>query len=121
MFIEIGRLAREVEVRTVTIGETEKRVLNNRLAVRVNADDTAFIDITAWNGTADFIGRHFGKGDELFIEGELRNRAVKSGEREFSHAYVLVTKVRFTHGNRRGAQEDAERAELRENTENRNI
>jgi len=112
MFIEIGRLTQEVEIRTVTIGETPKHVLNNRLAVRVSADSSAFIDITAWNGTADFIGEHFKKGDELFIEGELRNRIVKTDDKEFSHPFILITHVRFTHGNRHGGSESGENAEV---------
>ncbi|MDR2089908.1 MAG: single-stranded DNA-binding protein [Clostridiales Family XIII bacterium] len=100
MFIEIGRLTREVEVKTVVANGIEKRVLNNRFAVRVNETDTAFIDVTAWNGTADFIARHFKKGDELFIEGELRNRVVKADGGTFGHPFVLITRCRFTHGNR---------------------
>jgi single-strand DNA-binding protein len=101
MFIEIGRLTQDVEVKTVTVNETEKRVMNNRLAVRAGKDDTAFIDITAWNGTADFIGAYFRKGDELFMEGELRNRIVKSceGGKELSRPFVMITRVKFTHGN----------------------
>jgi len=108
MFIEIGRLTQDVEVKSVTINEAEKRVLNNRLAVRVSADSTAFIDVTAWNVTADFIGGHFKKGDELFIEGELRNRIVKTDGKEISHPFILILRVRFTHGNRYENQEDAE-------------
>jgi single-strand DNA-binding protein len=101
MFIEIGRLTQDVEVKTVTVSDTEKHVANNRLAVRVNSDTSAFIDITAWNGTADFLGAHFKKGDELFIEGELRNRIVKSGEKELSLPFILISRVKFTHGNKR--------------------
>jgi single-stranded DNA-binding protein len=101
MFIELGRLTQDVEVRTVSIEGVDKHVMNNRLAVRVSAGSTAFMDITAWNGSADFIGQHFKKGDELLIEGELRSRAVKTEGREFSHPFILVTRVRFTHGNRR--------------------
>lgn len=101
MFIELGRLTQEPDVRTVTVSEVEKRVLNNRIAVRTGKDDTAFIDVTAWNGTADFIGAHFRKGDELLIEGELRNRIVKSGDKELSHPFILITRVKFTHGNKK--------------------
>jgi single-stranded DNA-binding protein len=101
VFIEIGRLAQEVEVRTVTVNDTEKHVINNRLAVRVNKEAGAFIEITAWNATADFIGAHFKKGDELYIEGELRNRIVKSGEKELSYPFILISRVKFTHGNKK--------------------
>jgi single-stranded DNA-binding protein len=100
MFIEIGRLTQEVEVRTVNVGKIEKHVMNNRLAVRVTKDDTVFIDITAWNGTADFIGAYFKKGDELFIEGELRNRVMKNSDKEFNIPFILISRVKFTHGNK---------------------
>lgn len=79
----------------------EKHVTNNRFEVRISKDSTAFIDVTAWNGTADFIGAHFKKGDELFIEGELRNRAAKFGDKEFSVPFILISRIRFTHGNKR--------------------
>ncbi len=101
MFIEIGRLTQEVEVKTVNVNDTEKHVLNNRFAVRVNSNDTAFIDVTAWNGTADFIRTNFKKGDELFIEGELRNRVIKTGDKEYSVPFILISRVKFTHGNKR--------------------
>jgi single-stranded DNA-binding protein len=101
MFIEIGRLAQEVEVKTVTVNDAEKHVTNNRLAVRVSKDDTAFVDVTAWNGTADFIAAHFKKGDELYIEGELRNRLIRSGDKEFSYPFILVSRVKFCHGNKK--------------------
>jgi single-strand DNA-binding protein len=101
VFIEIGRLTQDVAVRTVTVNETEKRVMNNRLAVRVGKEDSAFIDVTAWNGTAEFIGAHFKKGDELFVEGELRSRIVKGSEKELSCPFILIARVKFTHGNRR--------------------
>jgi single-stranded DNA-binding protein len=108
MLIEIGRLTNDVEVRVVNIDGVDKRVLNNRLAVRVNADSSAFIDVTAWNGTADFIATHFRKGDELFIEGEMRNRTAKSDGKEFGNPFILVTRCRFTHGNHHADNGDTE-------------
>jgi len=101
MFIEIGRLTQDVEIKTVSVNDVEKHVTNNRLAVRVSKENTAFIDVTAWNGTADFLGTHFKKGDELFIEGELRNRVTKYGDKELSIPFVLISRIRFTHGNKR--------------------
>ncbi|MDR0818020.1 MAG: single-stranded DNA-binding protein [Oscillospiraceae bacterium] len=100
MFIDIGRLTQDTEVKTVTVNGAEKHVLNNRLAVKNGKDDTTFIDATAWNNIADFIGTFFKKGDELFVEGELRNRTIKSGDKEFTAPYLLLTRVKFTHGNK---------------------
>ena len=101
MVAEVGRLVWNVEVKTVSVNGEDKHVLNNRLAVRVNKDDTMFIDMTAWNSTADFIGTYFKKGDELFVEGELRNRTVKHGDKEYTVPSILVSRVKFTHGNKK--------------------
>ncbi len=100
MFIELGRLTRNVEVKTVVVGKEEKSVLNNCLAVNYDKDNTAFIDFTAWGGIAETIGKYLSKGNEVLLEGELRNKKLKVGDKEYTVPYVLVTKIRFTHGNK---------------------
>jgi len=103
MLIEIGRLTQDVEVKTVFVNNMQKHVSNNRLALHVNRDETVFVDVTAWNGTADFLKAYFKKGDELFIEGELRNRIIKYGDKDLNYPYVLITRIKFTHGNKEPA------------------
>lgn len=100
MLAEIGRLTQEVEVKTVSVSGAAKSVLNNRLAISVDKEITVFIDLSAWGGMAEFIGKYFAKGGELYVEGELRNKTNKIGDKEISVPYLLVSKVKFTHGNK---------------------
>lgn len=99
MFAEIGRLTQDVSL--TPIGDDGKCVVNNRLAISYDKDRTAYIDLSAWNRTGQFMADHFKKGDELFVEGELRNKTNMIAGKEITMPYLLVTRVRFTHGNNR--------------------
>jgi single-stranded DNA-binding protein len=101
MVIEIGRIVNEVEVKVVTVNEQERKVLNNRLAVRINKDHTTFLDFTAWGPTAEFIGAHFTKGDGIYLTGKLMNKTVQKENVEFQTTYVLVEEANFTPGRKK--------------------
>lgn len=97
MIAEIGRLCFDVEVKEV--GENNLKVLNNRIAINNGKDKTVFVDITAWKGTAELIAKHFKKGDEIYIEGNLANSVAKKENVEFTTTSIIVSNVKFTHGN----------------------
>lgn len=101
MVMEIGRLTFDVEVKEV--GNDSKKVLNNRIAINVGKDKTTFIDITAWNGTAELIAKSFKKGNEICVVGTLVNNKKKSTkdnvEFEYDTVGILVDHIEFTHGN----------------------
>ena len=72
--ILIGRMVADAEVRNVS---GENRVANFTVAVnrprRKDAEDEAdFIDVEAWNATADFVGKYFSKGSKIGIRGRIR-------------------------------------------------
>lgn len=98
MLMELGRLVFDVEVKDV--GE-DKKVLNNRIAIQNNKDHTTFVDIVAWNGVAELIGKYYKKGYEILVQGHLINRVSKKGEVEFDTVGILVDRVLFTSGNPR--------------------
>lgn len=98
MLQELGRLIYDVEVKEV--GDN-KKVLNNRIAIQNGKNDSTFIDIVAWNGTAELIGKHFKKGFEILLSGKLINTQKKKGELEYEGIAILVDQVLFTHGNPR--------------------
>lgn len=95
MLMELGRLTFEVKVNDVGEG---KKVLNNRIAIQAGKDKTTFIDIVAWNGTAELIGKYFKKGYEILIEGHLINTSKKKDNVEYETVEILVENVLFTHG-----------------------
>ena len=98
MIIELGKLLNEVQTKNVTTEKGEKTVLNNRIAIYQGKNKTTFIDITAWGFTAEFIGKHFNKGDEIYVEGELKNKSITIEDKTFQSSFILVNNVRCIYG-----------------------
>ncbi len=98
MLMEIGRFTQDVSVEEV--GGGGKKVLNNCVAIRVSKDVTTFLDVVAWDSTAELIGKYFRKGYEIAFEGRLVNKRkfVAKGV-EAETVVAVIEKVRFTHGN----------------------
>lgn len=95
MVEEIGRLTMDINVKSVN----DKKVLNNRIAIKRSKEQTTFVDIVAWNGTAELIQKYYKKGYEILIQGELINSTYKKENVEFQKVVILVEKVIFTNGN----------------------
>lgn len=106
MISELGRLVFDVKVEKVKVGSDEKSVLNNRLAISSGKDKTTFIDVVAWGGTADLIGKHFKKGYEIYIEGHLVNKTRKKEDVEFDSVAINIENVKFTNGNHKEDNEE---------------
>lgn len=76
-----GNLARDPELRSVTIGDKQTSVVNFTIAVsreftKANGSQdkiTSFIQCEAWDSGAEAIASSFKKGDLVMIEGSLRN------------------------------------------------
>lgn len=74
----MGRLVADPALRQTTTGRS---VASFRIAVDRNnkrdADSSRpadFFDVVAWEHTADFVARHFAKGDLVAVEGRLQSR-----------------------------------------------
>lgn len=91
MIIELGKLLNEVKTHTLTSEKGDRTVLNNRLMIYQGKNRTTFVDVTAWGGMAEFIEKHFKQGDEIFIEGELKNKTVTIEDKTFQSFFVLIT------------------------------
>jgi single-strand DNA-binding protein len=76
-----GNLARDPELRTVTIGDKETSVVNFTVATSREftksngAKDkiTSFISCEAWDSGAEAVASTLKKGDLVMVEGSLRN------------------------------------------------
>lgn len=112
-WIGVGRLAREVEVRTTTTG---KSVLSNALACRRGKDAVDFINFEVWNGAADTIGKFCKKGDMLAIIGDIRTKEYedRNGNKR-TDTYILVNDFEFV--GTRGANEVRNDEEFSDNFE----
>jgi len=76
-----GNLARDPELRSVTIGDKQTSVVNFTVATsreftKANGSQdkiTSFIQCEAWDSGAEAIASSLKKGDLVMIEGSLRN------------------------------------------------
>lgn len=76
-----GNLARDPELRNVSIGDKQTSVVNFTIAVsreftKANGTQdkvTSFISCEAWDSGAETIASSFKKGDLVMVEGSLRN------------------------------------------------
>ena len=93
-----GRLTDTPELKTTNTG---KSVTSFSLAVERdfstgNEKETDFINIVAWNKTAEFITKYFTKGKQIFVKGSLQVRKyqTQNGENRYS-TEVIADKVYF--------------------------
>lgn len=68
----IGRLTRDVELRTTTTG---KAVAGFALAVdKATGEGADFFECVAWEKTAELLQQYTGKGSKIHVEGSLQQR-----------------------------------------------
>ena len=98
--IIMGRITHELEIKQTQNGTA---CLSFSVAVERNfknangSYDADFINCVAWKNTAEFIGRYFGKGRMIAIEGQLRCRTYedKNGTKHYV-TEVYVDSASFT-------------------------
>lgn len=96
-----GRLC--FEVKTQSVGE-DKIVFNNRVALNYY-DDTTFIDVVAWNKTAEIIEKNYKNGYEILFQGRLINKDRIKDDVNFQTVAILIERVFPVHGNKSQAIE----------------
>ena len=107
----MGRLVADPELKTTQNGTS---VATFRLAVERNyapqgqERQADFLPCVAWRQTAEFIGKYFGKGRMIAVEGSLqsRNYEDKNGQKRTA-IEVLVERAHFTGERTAGAEQTA--------------
>lgn len=84
----LGRIVNDLEVKQTTNGTAclTFTVAVDRGFKNANGEyDTDFITCVAWKERAEFIGRYFGKGKMIAVEGQLRSRTYedKNGTKHY--------------------------------------
>lgn len=93
----IGRFGKDPELSTTTTG---KKVCRFSLAVerkfqREGERATDWLDFVAWN-SAEFIAKHFAKGDSIYIEGELQTNVFEGKDgKKHKRFEVVVENAEF--------------------------
>jgi len=96
--IVMGRLCRPTEIH-----QTEKgtHFLNNNIAYDTGWGDNKksnFLNVTFWGPQAEFVSKHFNKGDGILIDGILNlEQWEKDGEKKSQHKLV-ANEVSFPIG-----------------------
>ena len=100
--IIMGRMTKDPELRTTQTGTP---VASFTIAVdRDRQDETDFIDVVAWNGTAEFVSRYFRKGSMIIISGRLQMRKWQDRDGNNRTSYeVLADSVYFGEAKKDGA------------------
>lgn len=104
----VGRLAGKPELRTTPEGTsvTSFTVVIDRPRVKEDGSREAdFIAVTAWRRTAEFVSKHFEKGDYISVVGSIQTkiRTTKDGA-SFKTTEVLADRCDFC-GYRRPREE----------------
>ena len=93
--ILMGRLTRDVELKTSQSGNTFAR---SSIAVDrpFHKDETDFFNLIAFGKTAEFLSKYFDKGRRILIEGVLRQSTFedKDGNKK-STVDVVVDQIEF--------------------------
>lgn len=86
--ILLGRLTRDVELRTTTTG---KNVAELSLAVDRGNDEADFFDVVAWDKTAELLSQYTQKGSKVLVQGRLRQEGWDDKETGKKRSKVVVT------------------------------
>lgn len=91
-----GNLTRDPEIRYVGSGSA---VCKATIAVnhgKKGSEETTFVDIVAWEKTAETLNTYFKKGKPILIEGRLsiRNYETKEGEKRKA-TEVVIGRIHF--------------------------
>jgi single-strand DNA-binding protein len=105
--IMMGRLTKDPEIRFTATGMP---VASFTLAVnrRFQKEDQKadFFNVTAWNKTAEFVGKYFTKGQQVLVSGRLENRSWEDNTGIKRYATdVIAEEVEFADSKK---QEDKE-------------
>lgn len=98
----IGNLTKDT---SLTYTQSGTAVLKNGVAVRRDKDRTDFINIVAFNKTAELIANHFSKGNQIGITGSIQTGSYTNSEGKTVYTTdVLVSAISFINGNKKNEQ-----------------
>lgn len=112
IFVLIGRLTREVELKKTSNG---KNVCEITLAVQNSKDDTSFIGITLFGKIAETVNEYCRKGDLIGATGIIKknNWEDKKGNKHYEYAF-LANKITFLSKSSSGEKKVVETAKKEE-------
>ena len=104
-----GRLTRDPELRYT---QSQKPVASFTVAVDrdFNKEECDFIPCIAWNKTAEFVSKHFTKGQLILVNGRLQVREYTDKDGQNRKAYeVVCNNVYFGESKQKGEKQPVTR------------
>ena len=99
-WIGAGRLTADPELKQTPNGTpvaTFTVAVNGYTDKQTGKTQVAFINVVAWNSTAEFVNRYFNKGSKILIVGEIQTRSWKAQDGSMRYATeVKANEVYFT-------------------------
>lgn len=99
--VVMGRLTADPEVRQTPSGVSVCRftVAVDRYYTKQGEEkQTDFIDILAWRGTAEFVGRYFQKGSMIAVKGEIQTGSYEKDGIKRRTFEIVAKNVSFCGG-----------------------
>ena len=90
-----GRLTKDVEVKQTQGGIPYANFTVAWSEKYKEKEDKCFLTCKAWRGTAEFLGKYFGKGSELIVEGRLITEEWEKDGQKQSRVVLEADKVHF--------------------------
>lgn len=90
-----GRLCGDPELKQTPSGVY---VTSFRLAISKGANDARFFSVVAWRSTAEFVVKHFRKGDGICLSGELDYRVYEKDGKKQTVYEIVFDSVGFPDG-----------------------
>jgi len=108
-YTAVGRLCSDPETNETTNSSVTKiRIaINGRKKEGDNyVDDPTFINCEAWGKTAEFLAKHFEKGKEIWIQGELKIDEWEKDGQKRSAPKITIRQCGFTSGKAKDDTDD---------------
>lgn len=93
----MGNITREIELKQTTSGKAvcSFTIASNRSYKDASGEwkeaPVSFINVVAWEKTAEFVSKYFHKGDPILVNGHIQSRQYDNKDGEKRTAYELVT------------------------------
>ena len=107
----VGRLTRDAETRYTTGGTCTAKVsiATNRSVKKNDAwqDEASFFDVTLWGKMAEGLSKYLTKGQQIAVDGELRQERWEKDGQKNSKVVIVANSVQLLGGKREGVPASA--------------
>lgn len=117
----MGRLTKDPDLRYTSGNNTAVvsfTLAVNRKYAKENQPQADFINIVAWNKTAEFCGKYFTRGMQVAIVGRLQARTWDDNEGKRHYVTEVVADETYVADSKRGAEGNSSGATPRNNSGN---